>query len=66
MTDSYIAFTVTLIKETRDDDAAKIINAIEMIRGVCSVSPVVSNANDHWAKESAKNELKEKLIDIFK
>lgn len=57
MTDRYIALTVTLETTIREDDAEPIIQAIEMIKGVRSVCPVVADAQTHWAKENARQEL---------
>lgn len=37
MTDRYFALTVLLKKDTREDDAERILNAIEMIKGVSKV-----------------------------
>ncbi len=65
MTDRYIAFTVTLDKEIRQDDCEPIIQAIQMIKHVRSVQPVIADAATYWAKESAMMELRTKLFDIL-
>jgi len=64
MTDRYVALTVTLDGPPRSDDAQVIIDAIKMIRGVIGVVPVVADANAYWAKETAKLELLDKLIQM--
>jgi hypothetical protein len=61
MTDRIIAYTVTLIREIRDDDAEAITNAIRMIKGVANVVPVVSDPNTYWAKDTARLELGKQL-----
>ena len=61
MTDRYVALTVTL---DGPDDAQVIIDAIKMVKGVAGVVPVVADANAYWAKETAKLELLDKLIQM--
>lgn len=65
MTDRYYAFTVTLDKSIRSDDAQPIIDAIRMIKGVSDVVPVVENVELHWAQERARRELGEKILAIL-
>jgi len=65
MTDRIHSLTVVLEKDMRDDDCESIINAINMIRGVLSVKPHISNIYDHMAKERAKDELGKKLWDVL-
>ncbi len=42
MTDNYYGFHVFLEKDIREDDAEHIIHAIQMIKGVSGVEPLVS------------------------
>lgn len=62
MTDRLIAFTVTLQKPIREDDAEHIIAAIKMIKGVSQVVPVVSDINTHYAFERAYRILRKRVL----
>ncbi len=64
MSDRYIALTVLLEKPVKDEDAQGIINAIECLRGVMKVTPVVQEPQTAWAQESARRELGEQLMRI--
>lgn len=61
MTDRYMAFTVTLDQDIREDDAEAIINAIKMVKHVRSVKPHVANWEFHSAVERARIEIYEKV-----
>lgn len=61
MTDRVIAYTVTLEREVREDDAEAIENAIRMVKGVAEVVPVVASVDAYWAKETARTELGREL-----
>lgn len=65
MTDRVFAYTVILEKETREDDAEAITQAIRMIKGVADVSPMVANAELYFATETARRELTDKLWKVF-
>lgn len=65
MTDRVKGFYVTLKKDVRIDDVEPIMNAIEMISGVAKVTPSVTDAADHVARVRAKQELYEKIFNIF-
>lgn len=65
MTDRIHSLTIVLDKDYRDDDVEPIVNAIQMIRGVLSVSLCVSDFNTHMAVERARRELGEKLIKMI-
>lgn len=62
MTDRHVAYTVTLIKPIREDDAQRIIEAIGMIKGVRSVVPAVADINTHLAFERAYDIVKSKVF----
>ena len=51
MTDRVFALTVVLEKNTRDDDARPILDAIQMIKGVLSVEAHVTDMGQ-WAAEA--------------
>jgi hypothetical protein len=61
MTDRIFAYTVTLEREIREDDAEHITNAIRMIKGVTSAVPIVASVESHWALEAARRELRDEL-----
>lgn len=42
MTDRHAGYLVTLDRNVREDDAADIVKALEMVKGVISVKPVVA------------------------
>lgn len=65
MTDRFNYLIVGLEKETREDDAEYLINAIKMLNGVLDVKGNVSNP-DHWiAQQTVRIELRKKLWDVL-
>lgn len=66
MTDRYNVLTVFLERETRDDDAEQLINAIKSLRNVLDVKGVVSDYSDIMAESRAKRELISKLWEVLK
>ncbi len=66
MTDRYYALTVVLEKNLREDDAEPIIAAIQLLRGVRSVTAHVGDVEIHAAMVRAKGELTEKLFEVLK
>lgn len=62
MTERHVAYTVTLTKPIREDDAQRIIEAIEMIKGVRKVVPVVADINTHLAFERAYQVIYKKVF----
>ncbi|NIT79722.1 MAG: hypothetical protein GWN58_33745 [Anaerolineae bacterium] len=65
MTDRYHTLTVVLERDTREDDAEHLINAIRMMRGVRSVTGEVANMETHMAEERARHELGQKILDVL-
>ena len=65
MTDCFHSLTVTLDRDLRDDDAALLISAIKMLRGVLDVQGEVSDHNLHTAHLRARHELGKKLMAIL-
>lgn len=51
MTTRYAAFLVTLTDDIREDDAEWTLNALRMVRGVASVSPVPATIDQAIAYE---------------
>lgn len=65
MTDRIKGYVVTLAKDMREDDAASTTAAIERIKGVMSVEPLVSGIDDHIAYQRARREIAQKLHDTL-
>lgn len=61
MTDKYFALTVILEDTILPGDAQYIMNAIEMIKGVQGVEPLVATPETYWARAEARRELERKL-----
>lgn len=64
MTDRIHSITVVLTEDTRDDDVKPLIDAILMLKGVCSVSTHVSDFNSHMAEQRARMQIGEQLLSI--
>lgn len=65
MTDRLKGFIVHLEEDMRDDDAQAVIDAIQMIRRVSKVTPLISNIEDHMARERVRMELSQKLFEVL-
>ena len=65
MTDRFFAVTVLLEKDTREDDAQSILDAILMIKGVASASPHVANLEQWSAEMRARIELSNKIWKVL-
>jgi len=66
MTDRLKGFVVTLDNDYRTDDAEPIVNALKQIKGVLSVRPLVTDLNDHLARELVRQQLIQKLWEALK
>lgn len=65
MADRINALTVVLDADTRDEDAEPLIAAISQLRGVASVTPHVSQLEDHIAYTRARQDLTRRLYDAL-
>jgi hypothetical protein len=65
MSDRIYAYTVILDGEYKDEDVEQVQHAIEMIKGVRSVTPQVSNPEIYFAKQKIRDEIGEKIINII-
>lgn len=65
MSDKYFALTVFLEGETDSEDVDPIITAINMVKGVRATEPVVAEQFVRWAKETAKDELRNELFKVL-
>jgi len=61
MTDRFHSLTVVLEQDTRDDDCEALISAIKQLRGVATVTGVVSSPDSHMAEQRALMTLRKKL-----
>lgn len=66
MTDRFNTLTVVLEKDTRDDDAQAIIQAILQLRGVLNVTGNVVDPSSWGAEERARIDLGKKILAILK
>ncbi len=66
MTDRVCGLTVCLGKDVRIDDVQELIKAIEMMKGVAVVNPLISDHTQWIADERAKREYREKLWEVLK
>lgn len=66
MTDRHAGYVVTLAKDIREDDAESILNAIRMVKGVATVTPVVSDIGQHIAEERAHLAIQSRIFDLFR
>lgn len=62
MSDRIRGFTVLLNEDYRDDDALEISSAINMIKGVASISNIVATPEMFLAEQKAKLEIREKIM----
>lgn len=61
MSDRYNGFVVTFSKSIKDEDAENLKIALESIKGVVSVDPIVESVLDVCAKRQIRHELTQKL-----
>ena len=65
MTDRYYALTVILEKDTRDDDAERLIEAIQMIKGMQEVKPLIADPSTWMAEQRSRRGLGDKLWQVL-
>lgn len=64
MTDRHAGYVVTLDRDIRADEAACIMDALLMLKGVISVQPVVADVPLAIATERTRVEMRDKLYEI--
>lgn len=64
MTTRYLAFTVALEQDIREDDAQAIMTALRMVKGVASVVPVEANPAAFTAELRVRTEMGSLLYDV--
>jgi hypothetical protein len=64
MTDRYMALTVVLERDLRDDDAAALITALKQLKGVIDVRPVQATGGEQGiTRMRLNNELRASLFE---
>lgn len=66
MTDHIKGLTVVFEEDLRKDDAQVIIDAIELIRGVVSVTGVKVVPSDYFQRTRIKHEMAQRMWDFLK
>lgn len=65
MTDRLAGVIVTFEHDIRDDDAEPIITALNQIKGVLTVTPVVADLDLHMAETRARHKLGEEIWKVL-
>lgn len=65
MSDRFHSLVVVLEFDIKDEDAAPIITAIETLRGVASVTGIVSDMESNMAETRALTKLRTQLFDVL-
>jgi len=65
MSDRYHSLTVVFEGELLGEDAEKLMSAILMLKNVIKVTPNVVTSDHYEAKVIAKNELYQKIAEVF-
>lgn len=61
MSERLKGFVVTLKEDIREDDAPKVIHALQMIKGVLRVDPICAKHDDLIIENRIKSTLRESL-----
>jgi len=64
MTDRVKGFTVTLENDIREDDFQRILEAVEMIKGVMHVEPSLVTGNDHINRTKIKIDVTRNIMKL--
>lgn len=66
MTTRIKGFWVALEKDTREDDAQPLLDAVKQMRGVAGVSVVESDGtNDYFARQQVRRGLRDLIIEFY-
>ncbi len=65
MTDRHSGYVVVLERDMREDDAAATLAAIQQIKGVLTVEPVVASGMDQINHLRAKREMQDKIFEAL-
>lgn len=66
MTTRHAGYLVVLADDTREDDAEATINALRMVRGVASVTPVEADHNQVIARTRRDTQWQQALRDLLR
>lgn len=64
MTDRHSGYIVVLAEDIREDDAEGILNALRMVKGVISVTPVIADYGQAVARERRDDKWRDALLDL--
>ena len=64
MSDRHAGYIVTLESDQHEDHSKETLRAIQMIKGVISVEPIVSGFDIHIAQERARLDMFKKFREI--
>ena len=65
MTDRHAGYIVTLGEDIRCDDDEHIITALQMVKGVVSVTPVTADHQLHMAEDRVRFALQRQMYDAM-
>jgi len=65
MTARVKGFTVTLERDIREDDFQSILEAVEMIRGIAHVEPVLATHEDHMVRTRLKIDITRNILKLI-
>jgi hypothetical protein len=66
MTGRHKGYVVILDRDIREDDAERIVQAIQMVKGVLDVKPIVADHDDLVNRSRIRHELLMKVIGLLK
>lgn len=66
MTDRHAGYIVTLGSDVREDDAAEVMTALRMVKGVADVQPVSGGHEQSLGAIRERVRWQEKLLDLMK
>lgn len=66
MTDRVHSLIVVFDKDFREDDAEALVDAIQMLRGVIQVRPIVGTPEHYAAREQAKADLRSQIFGVLR
>lgn len=62
MTDRHIGYEVILDSDIREDDAEYVINALRMVKGVRSVTPVAATSASAMTERRVRLDLEDRIV----
>lgn len=65
MTDRVKGLVVVLEEDIREDDAEKIIEAVEMVKGVQSVDKNITEVDDYINRQKVVNKISKDIFEVL-